>query len=712
VAPQPSLTLPARPAVRGAGLRIKTIRARLNLAFGFCAAMTVICALVGLYAFTSIGGTTRAIVSNNFVATVESLRLAEEASSLIAAVPRLMEANDERQRKLVAEGIEGKTASLAQRIDRLRALDNAKSMDIDAPRLNMAQRLAALNAAVAERIALSARRHGQSISIRKAHEDLLDVIVPVLDDVNFELMTRKIASADKTVLANAIESLRRLLEVQAEANLMAGVLTEASLVTEAARLTPLRDITDSARRKIEANLAALRDTDLQKKLNSLYERLSLIAGDNGIIALRAQELTKARDAQLAFAATQDEAVKLKRAVDGLVDNQRVIAETVSSKALDQIRFGQLMLIALSIAALAAGALIAWLYVGRNIARRLGLLSSAMRQLAAGDTKAVIAEDGEDEIADMARTLVVFRQATSEVVSARQGETERARQAEQRRQQIETATREFEAAVSDTVAALENASKTMDSSSRTMAETAGRNRDKAEVAAGASKQATESVVNVAMAAEEMAQSVEHISEQVRQSAAVAREAAGQAKDISTAIGELAASIEQISTVSNLIRDIAAQTNLLALNATIEAARAGDAGRGFAVVAQEVKSLAAQTGRATEDITRQIYTIEETTSRVVVAMQTVASTVARLDEIAHVATAAVQQQRSVTQEIAQSASSAADGTRDVSQNIGDVSEAATETGHVADTVLNAANALSERSRMLNREVERFLTQVRAA
>ena len=143
MAPARSVTFSANPALRGSGLRIKTIRARLNLAFGFCAAMTVICALVGLYAFTTIGGTTTAIVSRNFVATVESLRLAEETSALVAAVPRLMEAHDERQRKSIADGIESQTANLAQRIDRLRALDNGKSMAIDTPRLNMARRLAA-----------------------------------------------------------------------------------------------------------------------------------------------------------------------------------------------------------------------------------------------------------------------------------------------------------------------------------------------------------------------------------------------------------------------------------------------------------------------------------------------------------------------------------------------------------------------------------------
>jgi len=172
------------------------------------------------------------------------------------------------------------------------------------------------------------------------------------------------------------------------------------------------------------------------------------------------------------------------------------------------------------------------------------------------------------------------------------------------------------------------------------------------------------------------------------------------------------VGEIGDISKLIRNIAAQTNLLALNATIEAARAGKAGRGFAVVAQEVKGLATETERATEEITRQISTVEGTASRSVLAMKTIAGTIARLDEIAKVVSVAVQQQGTVTQEIASCASGAAEGTRDVAVNIDLVSQSAAEAGRVASDVLSASSELAARALMLRGEVERFLAQVRVA
>jgi methyl-accepting chemotaxis protein len=166
------------------------------------------------------------------------------------------------------------------------------------------------------------------------------------------------------------------------------------------------------------------------------------------------------------------------------------------------------------------------------------------------------------------------------------------------------------------------------------------------------------------------------------------------------------------VSHLIRDVAAQTNLLALNATIEAARAGDAGRGFAVVAQEVKSLAAQTEKATGDITQQITSIELTTSQVVQAMKTVAGTITQLNDNATDISVAVQQQDAVSKEIARSANAAAERTREVSASVVHVSDAATKAGELANAVLNAGIGFAERSDRLRAEVERFLAQVRVA
>src|SRR5208282_2507749 len=172
-----------------------------------------------------------------------------------------------------------------------------------------------------------------------------------------------------------------------------------------------------------------------------------------------------------------------------------------------------------------------------------------------------------------------------------------------------------------------------------------------------------------------------------SADIARHATDEAKSIINAVERLAAAVGQINNVSNLIRDVAAQTNLLALNATIEAARAGDAGRGFAVVAQEVKSLAAQTEKATGDITRRISSIERTTSQVVQAMKAIAGTITQLDENASDISVAVQQQDAVSKEIARSAAAAAERTREVSASVVQVSDAASKTGQVTNAVLNA-------------------------
>jgi methyl-accepting chemotaxis protein len=692
--------------------RLNTIRSRLYLAFGLAAGMTVVGSLFALYASANISATMTEIVSRSMPATVESLRLAEEASTLVASAPRLMTASDDNRRDEIARDIAAQSQTLSDRIARLRQLDAGQTDEIEVARAAMVERLDALNQAVTERLKISAQRRALALSVRRAHEDILEAITPAIDDANFDLMTRNQASGGSAAVNQSIEALRRLLEIQSGTNLLSGLLIESSMVTDVANLAPMRDPIASAQRSIEGNLKALPQTEQTQKIAVLYQKLAAVAGSNGIVTQRTNELNREQDARQVYAAATAEAARLRKAVEGSIERQGKFAQALSGRAITQIRVGRILLIILSIAALAAAGLIAWLYVGRSIVGRLTLLSGAMRRIADGESDVPVPVGGRDEIAGMAKALLVFRQAIAEVSVARQREADRAEDSEQRRQRVEAAKANFERAVNEVIQALDGASKSMDGCAHIMADAADHNKTRAAAAATASEEATTNVSNVAMAAEEIAQSVEQISTQAARSAHIARQASDETKAIIATVEQLVASVGQINNVSNLIRDVAAQTNLLALNATIEAARAGDAGRGFAVVAQEVKSLAGQTEKATGDITKQISSIEVTTSQVVAAMKAIAGTIAQLDENASDISVAVQQQDAVSKEIARSANAAAERTRDVSMSVVQVSDAAAKTDQVASAVLNAGGELAERSGKLRAEVERFLAQVRVA
>jgi len=690
---------------------ISTIRGRLYLAFGFAASLTIIGASVAFYEFTVIGLTTNEIVSRSLPTTAVSLRLAEQASSLVSSGPRLMAASTDAIRAEIMDNIGEQEKNLENGIARLKKLGITKGDDIEASRKALSERLHALDGTISNRIIMSNERSYLASSVRAAHEALLIGLAPAIDDANFDLMMG--AKQDGVAaLDTRLEYLRRLLETESESNLLAGLLTEASLVTDTRRLEPLRDLIDSAQRKITKDLNAITDGAQKQKLMALYKQLGSIGADDGILAARAYELSQQQEAQVAFNAAQAEATRLKDAVDTLVEDQSRIAQEISAYASGQIRSGQLILTVLSIAAVLGAALVAWLYVGRNVARRLGFLSDAMRRIADGDLNVEIQDNRGDEIADMGRALVFFRQATADAATARRKESEQTRTLESRRQLVETATHEFERAVSDIAKTLDRAAAAMDSSARDMANSATRNQEQALATAAASEQATTNVGIVATAAEEIAQSIEHIAARVANSATIASQATGEAKAITDAVESLSASVDEIGEVSDLISSIAAQTNLLALNATIEAARAGEAGRGFAVVAQEVKGLATQTGKATEEITRHIVSIEQTTARSVQAIKKIAATIEQLSDVANDVAVGMRQQDAVTQEIARNAGAAAKGTRDVSENVTEVSNSAVKTGQVASTVLTASAELAEQSHLLRQEVERYLAQLRVA
>ena len=353
-------------------------------------------------------------------------------------------------------------------------------------------------------------------------------------------------------------------------------------------------------------------------------------------------------------------------------------------------------------------------IARTITRPLSTITGCMQRLAEGDLNVDAPYDRErNEIGDLARSFRVFRDNAQrmEEMRTQQEEAER-RAAEERRETLLDMAASLEASVMDVVGAVSSASDEMHQTAGTMAELARETSGKAEAVADGSQEASANVQTVASATEELNASIGEIGRQAAKSADIAATAVTQADTTNQEMASLTEAAEKIGEVVQLITAIAEQTNLLALNATIEAARAGEAGKGFAVVASEVKNLANQTAKATEDISRQINAVQSVTGRAAEAMDRISSVIGEMNEIAAGIAAAVEEQGAATREISSNVDKTAEGASAVSQNIHAVSEASQETGGAAQAVLAVAGDLSRHSDTLRDEVAAFLNQVRTS
>src|SRR6478609_1153107 len=693
------------------------LRGSLLAAFAVIAGMAIVISAGAGMVLGHLGESMVELSARDIPRLAASLQLSAQSASLANQGPALLASRSEEQLNDRAKKMKETYAVTFEKLGEVIELgaDKAVVAALTETVKGIDDTIKSLVAAARERLEAAAQHEKQYDTLRSVQAGFVAAAAPAMLDaqtqINAILGSAILSQDDATEAARTIDQLGNVV---ASGNLMASEMTAALSANSSDTLEAIEKEFKAAQARVKSNLELLPKNAGTKALSeAALKLLALGEGKTRVFKIRQQELDADDYGQTILEETRKLNVGLGISVQQLVEGVQKETDTSTWQARQEISFATKAMLAAGLLTLVGSILFVWLYVGRNILRRIRSLQRSMQLLSDGDLESEIYQSHQrDEIAAMANSLHVFRESMieSRALSTDQ-DRDRIAKAE-RASRMEARIVEFETTVRTALDSLQEAAGSMQTTAQSMSATADQSSALVSAVASAAEETSVNVQTVSSGTEELSSSIEEIGRQVVTSAEIARKAVEEAGATDATMQGLAENAARISVVVDLIQTIASQTNLLALNATIEAARAGEAGRGFAVVASEVKNLANQTAKATDEIRQQIGSMQTVTETAVSAIRNISGTIAEINEVTTAIAAAVEEQGAATRGIARNIQHAASGTSEVSTNIVGVSSASAQAGTTANEVLTASDALRREADVLREEIDAFLTNIRAA
>jgi methyl-accepting chemotaxis protein len=694
------------------------IGSRLFFAFGAVSSLLVLSAGVAIVSYDRVGLGVHFVANDSIPAIRSSLELANGGVATSGRAPALLAAANVASAREVRGQLDLKVRELEAMAS---AIKSSKSDDLRKIIGDMGRSLVSLANSVEARLTADEKLNSGLSGMRSAHQALFEKLGPVVDEANFNLTIgmrtasegptqEAIASQLNALSDTELPILAAMLEAKSEANLVVGLLSEAAYARDASALVQIKDRFVAAIDRLTKAVQSAPSAS-SGELVAAARALSAFGQAGGIFDQRLKSINSAAEGEAAQRATEALAQRLASIVDEVVDEAKVGSQNAVAEVSSSIERAQILLASLVGLGFLLSISVAWLYVGRRVVRRVVALERGMMQVADGDLSTSLpASGGSDELAGMARALLTLR---DRLVEAKEIDAEAAADRavnEAKRALREKETEGFSLSISALMETLRASSIGMKRAAEDVSTAVSSTQTNAANTAEASSKAAADLAAVAAAGEELTTSQYEIARQVAYAAKAALDAVSRVDETADKVDGLSSSAGKIQEVVRLISDIAGKTNLLALNATIEAARAGEAGKGFAVVASEVKALAAQTARATEEITQQVSGIQGATGDAVASVTDVKGAIERLSEIATTIAAAVEEQGVATREIVSNVGMVSGAIQETTVAMDTVLRDATGAGESGESVKAASGEVSRVSTTLDNEVERFLTAVR--